>query len=135
MCALSPTLSDDHFFYLGLTVHRNTDRLSVRSRPIQLKSRLKGCVDITLRNMGEVRNFLKLGRFTKSHLASVCSGIYCPQNHLDAIFSNIARTIQCYILNDTEIALTWSSKLDSKYFNVLEKLTELYFKVQHLSIP
>ena len=112
LAADSPALSDDHFYYLGMTVHRNCDLLSVRTRPVQLRSRLKGCIDITLRNMGEVRNFLKSGKFTRAHLASICSGIYCPQNHLDAIFSNVARTVQRYIVTGSGNAFTWSTKID-----------------------
>ena len=131
----SPTLTDDHFYYLGLTVHKGSDRLSLRAKPIQLKSKLKGHVDITLRNVAEFSNFLKLQKFTRSHLAALCNGVYCPQGNLDAVYSNIARLIQRHIISEAGAVMSWSTKIDSKHFPILEKLATLYFKVQHLTMP
>ena len=43
---------------LGLTTNRTTQLMSVKGKPISFKSRSKGAVDITIRNLRETTKFL-----------------------------------------------------------------------------
>ena len=66
-----------------------------------LRSRLKGPVDIMLQNKAEFDNFTNQGAFTKAHLATLVNAVYCPQGHLNAIYSNIARKTQRYVISNS----------------------------------
>ena len=109
--------------------------MSLRSRPILLKSKLKGNVDFVLHNKAEFKHFLMLGHFTKAHLVALCNSVYCPQGHLNAVYSNVARKIQRHIIINTDDPITWASKINATFFPIIEKLAHMYLLVQFLSIP
>ena len=44
----SPELTSDQFFYLGLTIKTPEDLMSLRAHPLQLRSKIKGPIDIVL---------------------------------------------------------------------------------------
>ena len=60
--SFQPKTKDD-FSLLGLMTNRTTHLMSVKEKPISFKSRLKGAVDITIRNPQEFSKFLESGRF------------------------------------------------------------------------
>ena len=130
-----PLILEDQYTYLGMTISRTNDKMSLRSKPIMLRSKNKGPVDIVLRNLSEFDSFTERGIFNKSHLAALISGVYCPQQHLNAIYSNVGWKTMRYVILHSSNPLTWVTKLQLSLFPVIRKLAELYFLIQKLSIP
>ena len=133
--AQNPEIRKDQFVYLGMTISRQFDTMALRSKPILLRSKSKGTVDVVLRNVNEFSNFLTAGKFNRAHLAALVNAVYCPQNHLNAIYSNVARKTMRHVLAHNEAKLSWVSIIEKSLFPILIKLAELYFLVQQLSIP
>ena len=61
-------------------------------------------------------NFTNQGSFTKAHLAALVNAVYCPQGHLNAVYSNVARKTQRFVLSNSPDKLIWLSKLQSHLF-------------------
>ena len=82
-------IEDDTYYYLGLSLHKSTDSLSLKSKPIYLKTKISSSVDITIRNMTELKNFLTYkagGSLIKAHLAALVNSSYCPTHTLNSGF-------------------------------------------------
>ena len=130
-----PEIKTDHYHYLGMVISRTTDEMALRSKPILLCSKIKGRVDIMLHNAGEFDMFLASKSFTKAHLAALVSAIYCPQFHLNAVYSNVAKKVTRYVHLNSPDTFTWKDKIDPSLHGHIKKLAKLYFLVQHLQIP
>ena len=89
-------------------------------------------MDIICRNVSEFANFLKIGKFTRAHIASLVNSVYCPPMTLSAVFCNVGKKVQQTVVDS---GMTWSSKIDSQHFPIIEKLGKLYFLIQTLTIP
>ena len=124
----------DSYHYLGMAVHRSNDSISVRAKSIQLKSQLKGRVDIVLRNMSELKNFLEENWFNKSHLLAFTNAVYCPQGHLSAIYNCVAKSTQGYIHENFPMQM-YTTKIHQDAHPVILKLAKLYFLTQGISLP
>ena len=85
-----------------MAINRSNDTIALRAKPLLLKSRKQGQQDIIVRNMAEFNNYLTTCKFTRAHLASLMAGLYCPQAHLNAIFSAVAKKINRTILEDND---------------------------------
>ena len=105
-------ITNEHFYYLGLTLNRQLDTLSLRSKPIYLRSKSKGPVNVIIRNINEFKSFLAADKFNKTHLAALVNAVFCPQGHLSAIYSNVSKKIMNHIVVDSTIKLTWTSIID-----------------------
>ena len=110
-----PITGADTYHYLGMTINRSNDTMSVRAKPLLLKSRKQGQQDIIIRNMEELNTYLTTCKFTRAHLVSLMAGLYCPPAHLNAIFTAVA--------------------INPKFHPLVLKLATLYFKNQYLTIP
>ena len=114
---------------------RITERIFLRPKVILLKSRVRGNADILIRNVAEFSTFLDLGKFQKSHLAALVHGVFCPANHLNAIYSNVARAIMRHIIATSGNIDNWADKILRNHFTLLTNLAKLYFQSQKLSLP
>ena len=130
-----PELHDDLHAYLGMLVCRRTQNLFLRPKPLFLRKRLRGRVDITIRNTQEFASFLTLHGLSRAQMSALTASLYCPQLTLNGIYSNVARLVQRHILVHSEGHLTWASKISENFFPILEKLCSFYFKCQFISQP
>ena len=85
--------TSDDFSLLGLITRRSTQLMSVKGKPISLKSRSKGAIDVTIRNPEEFSSFLNQGRFQRQHMSSLLSQCFDPCFTFNAIYHNVARLI------------------------------------------
>merc|ERR1712121_365367 len=59
----------DDFPLLGLITNRSNGMYSLKGKPILFRSRAKSPIDITIRNLGELSNFLNQGHFQRQHIS------------------------------------------------------------------
>ena len=128
-----PDYNKDMYMYLGMTVDRNTDKLSLQPRALCLRKRLKGVQDICIRNLSELATFLSKGPFTKSHLHALSHGLYCPPQTLTVVFNAVDKKL-CREVNIHSPGATWQSKVDPKHFPAISKVTDLYFRKQRFTV-
>ena len=60
--------NQDHFKFLGLLTERKDDLLKLRGKPLSLKSRSKGNIDMVCRNAREFEEYLSKGSFQRHHI-------------------------------------------------------------------
>ena len=79
----------NHFKFLGLLTCKKTDPLKLRAKPLSLKSRSKGSVDLVCRNSLEFQAYLARGTLQRHHFASIQTQLFDPSFCLNGIFYNI----------------------------------------------
>ena len=109
--------------------------LSVKGKPISFKSRSRSAADITIWNPQEFSNFLKTGGFQRQHMSSLLSQVFDPAFIFNAVYYNIAKLINRRILTTTPGPVAMTQKILNQYFPILEKLSQLFFETQTLSVP
>ena len=75
-----------HFKFLGLLTYREKDILTLRAKPLSLKSRSKGSVDLVCRNSLEFQTYLSRGVLQRHHFASIQTQLFDPSFCLNGIF-------------------------------------------------
>ena len=53
-----PIITDDIYHYLGMSISQSSDRMFLCSKPIMLRSRIKGQIDTILQNRSEFNTYL-----------------------------------------------------------------------------
>jgi len=127
-----PVTCQDDYFFLGVCINQRTDTLSLRSKPLMIRTRLKGKIDVICRNVSEFASYLKLNKFHRANVAGLVNNCYYPTFTLNSVYCAVAKKIQSHVL---EPDMKWSAKIDSKHFPLLIKLVKLYFLIQHIRIP
>ena len=114
-------IPDQSYAYLGMITCHVTDRIFLRPKGVILRSKKNGRADILIRNLKEFKTFLELGKFQKAHLAAIVHGVFCPPNHLSAVYSNVARVIMRHILTTSEEVTKWTDKIPRNQFTICIK--------------
>ena len=85
-----PLPREDTHTYLGLQVCRKTENIFLKPKPLFLRTKQRGPVDITILNIGELKTYIAQKGFTRANLATLVASLYCPMATLNAIYSNVA---------------------------------------------
>ena len=91
-------------------------------------------MDITIRNPQEFTRFLKSGKFQRTHMSSLLSQVFDPVFIFNAIYHNVAKLVNRRILTTNPKPLTMTQKVPKCHFPILEKLSQLFFETQKLSV-
>ena len=73
-----PTTDDDTYLYLGMAINCTDDTMRLKSKPLCLRSRIKGLQDTIIRKLDELKTYFNTSKFTKAHVAAIMHGIFCP---------------------------------------------------------
>merc|ERR1712208_124028 len=125
----------DDFPLLGLITKRSNGMYSIKGKPISLRSRAKSAIDITIRNLGEFSNFLNQGHFQRQHISSLLSQCFDPSFTFNAIYHNVARLINRKVLKSTSSTMPMTYRIQKEHYPLLNKLADLFFETQTLSVP
>ena len=123
-----------YFKFLGLLTCKDTDTLKLRSKPLSLKSRSKGSVDLICRNSLEFQTYLSHGLLQRHHFASIQTQMFDPSFCLNGIFYNVAKLLNREITSQYEGTMHWLCKIDPKHYLKIQKLVNFYFRSQYLNI-
>ena len=115
--------SGDDFSLLGLTTNRSSQLISVKRKPISLKSKSKGAVDIIIRNPQEFSRFLDSGKFQSQHMSSPLSQVFIPGFIFNTVYHNVTKLINRRILTSNPKPLAMTQKVPEFHFPVLRKLS------------
>ena len=118
-----------HFKFLGLLTCKDKDILKLRAKPLSLKSRSKGSVDLVCRNSLEFQTYLSRGVLQRHHFASIQTQLFDPSFFLNGVFYNISKLLNREITSQYEGsgAMPWLHKIDPKYYFKINKLVKFYF--------
>merc|ERR1712240_532583 len=125
----------DDFPLLGLITNQSNGMYSLKGKPISFRSRAKSPIDITIRNLGEFSNFLNQGHFQRQHISSLLSQCFDPSFTFNSIYHNVARLINRRILKSTPGTMPMYHKIKKEHYPLLNKLADLFFQTQSLSVP
>ena len=124
----------DWFKFVGVLTDPDTDLMRLRGKPLSFKSQTKGSVDIVIRNGEEFKEFLKQGRFTRQSLYSLVAQTFDPLCCLNGVFLCIARLVNRLCIMDYEGTMPLKFPIDKKHFPKLEKVVNMYFRIQTLQL-
>ena len=68
-------------------------------------------------------------------MSSLLSQVFHPEFIFNAGYHNVAKLINRRILTTTPGPVAMTQKITSWYFSILEKLSQLFFETQTLSVP
>merc|ERR1712239_120736 len=104
--------------FLGLLTCKDNDTLKLRSKPLSLKSRSKGSVDLICRNSLEFQTYLSEGMLQRHYFASIQTQLFDPSFCLNGIFYNVAKLLNREITSQYEGlgTMPWLSKIDPIYY-------------------
>ena len=88
-----------------------------------------------IRNPQEFSNFLNTGGFQRQHMSSLLSQVFDPAFIFNAVYHNVAKLINRRILTATPGRVAMTKKFPMWHFPILEKLSQLFFETQTLSVP
>merc|ERR1712089_73008 len=125
----------DDFPLPGLITKRSNGMYSIKGKPISFRSRAKSAIDITIRNLGEFSNFLDQGHFQRQNISSLLSQCFDPSFTFNAKYHNVARLINRRVLRSTNGTMPMNYKMKKEHCPLLNKLADLFFQVQSLSVP
>merc|ERR1711955_38490 len=127
--------TEDDFPLLGLVTNKANGMYSIKGKPILFRSRAKSAIDITIWNLGEFSNFLNQGHFQRQHISSLLSQCFYPSFTFNSIYHNVARLINRRVLKSTPGTMPMYHKIDQEHFPLLNKLADLFFQTQSVSVP
>ena len=93
-----PLQREDTHMYMGLQVCRKMENILLKPKPLFLRTKQKGPVDITNHNIGELKTYIAQKGFTRANLAALVESLYCPMATLNAVYSNVAQAIYRHVL-------------------------------------
>ena len=126
--------SPNHFPLLGIITRRSNHLMSVKGKPISLKSRYKGAIDVTIRNPGEFSNFLDQGKFQRQHMSSLLSQCFDPCFTFNSVYHNVARLINRRVIKSLpNYTMPMTHRVHKDHYPLLRKLGQLFFETQKLS--
>ena len=125
--------TSDDFPLLGLITRRSDHLMAVKGKPISLKTRSKGAVDVTIRNTDEFSNFLKQGRFQRQHISSLLSQCFDPCFTFNAVYHNVARLINRRVIKSVSHTMPMTHRIQKDHYPLLRKLAQLFFETQTLT--
>ena len=126
----------NHFKFLGLLTCKKEDTLKLRSKPLSLKSRSKGSIDVVCRNVLEFQTFLAEGNLQRHHFASIQTQLFDSSFCLNRIYLNVAKLLnrEIIVAYEGSGSMPWLHKIDPKFYHKITKLVQFYFKLQYLHI-
>ena len=126
----------NHFKFLGLLTCKKEDTLKLRPKPLSLKSKSKGSIDVVCRNVLEFQTFLAEGKLQRHHFASIQTQLFDSSFCLNGIYLNVAKLLNREILVAYEGSgsMPWLHKIDPRFYHKITKLVQFYFKSQYLHI-
>ena len=80
-------------------------------------------------------NFFNTGGFQRQNMSSLLSQVFDPAFIFNAVYHNVAKLINRRILTTTPGPLAMTQKIPTWHFPILEKLSQLFFETQTLSVP
>ena len=85
--------NQNYFKLLGLLTHRDRVLLRLKGKPLSLKSKSRGSIDIIIRNVKEFELYIGKGLFQKQHLSSLMTQLFDLLFTLNCLFQCIVRLL------------------------------------------